>query len=61
LKALKVDLKKWNEEVFRNVGVQKKEMKKVLSELDMISEERSLSVDDNIKREEYCRSQEYLS
>lgn len=39
------------------LGVQKKEMRKVLSELDMISEERSLSVDDNIKREEYSRSQ----
>jgi hypothetical protein len=31
LKALKVDLKKWNEEVFGNVGVRKKEMEKGLS------------------------------
>jgi len=58
LKALKVDLKKWNEEVFGNVGVQKKEMKKGLSELDMIAEERPLSEEENIKREDYSRSLE---
>jgi len=33
LKALKIDLKKWNEEVFGNVGVQKKKLEKSLSEL----------------------------
>lgn len=50
LKALKVDMKKWNEEVFGNVGVQKKELEKGLSELDMIVEERLLSEEENIKR-----------
>jgi len=50
LKALKVDMKKWNEEVFGNVGVQKKELEKGLSELDMIAEERPLSEEENIKR-----------
>jgi hypothetical protein len=44
-------LEKWNEEVFENVGLQKKEMEKGLSELDMISGERPLSVDEIIKRE----------
>jgi len=58
LKALKVDLKKWNKEVFGNVGVQKNEMEKGLSELDMIAEERPLSEEENIKREEYSRSLE---
>lgn len=48
--ALKVDMKKWNEEVFGNVGVQKKELEKGLSELDMIVEERPLSEEENIKR-----------
>jgi hypothetical protein len=43
LKALKIDLKKWNEEVFRNVGVQQKKLEKSLSELDLIAEERLLS------------------
>jgi hypothetical protein len=37
--------------VFENVGLQKKEMEKGLSELDMISGERPLSVDEIIKRE----------
>jgi hypothetical protein len=58
LKALKVDLKKWNEEVFGNVGMQKKEMEKGLCELDMIAEERPLSEDETIKKEEYSRSLE---
>jgi len=40
LKALKADLRKWNKEVFGNVGVQKKNLEKGLSKLDMIAEER---------------------
>jgi hypothetical protein len=39
LKALKSDLKKWNEEVFGNVGKRKKEMVVGLCELDMIAED----------------------
>jgi len=33
LKSLKINLKKWNEELFENVGVQKKKLEKSLSEL----------------------------
>jgi len=43
--------------VFGNVGVQKKEMEKGLSELDMIAEERPLSKE-NIKIKDYSRSLE---
>jgi len=38
--------------------VQKKEMEKGLSELDMIAEERPLSKEENIKREDCSRSLE---
>jgi hypothetical protein len=59
LKALKIDLKKWNEEVFRNVGVQKTKLEKSLSELDLIAKERLLSKKENFKREDYSRNLEW--
>jgi len=42
LKALKTNLKKWNDEVFGNVGKQKKVLLDGLRELDFIIEGRSL-------------------
>jgi hypothetical protein len=42
LKALKVDLKKWNVEVFGDVGKRKKELEEELGELDSIVESREL-------------------
>jgi hypothetical protein len=56
LKALKADLKKWNG-VFGNVWKQK-EMEKGFCELDMIVEVRSLTEDENLKREEYSSNLE---
>jgi hypothetical protein len=53
LKALKIDLKQWNEEVFENVGVNKKKLEKGLCELDLIAEERSLSEEEKFKRESF--------
>jgi hypothetical protein len=41
LKALKSDLKKWNEEVIGTVRKHKKEMVDGLCELDLIAEERA--------------------
>jgi hypothetical protein len=41
LKALKIDLKKWNEEVFGNVVKRKKVLMDELRDLDVIVEERS--------------------
>jgi hypothetical protein len=58
LKALKTDLKQWNEEVFGNVGVQKKKLEKGLCELDLIAEDRRLSDEEKFKREEFSRNLE---
>ena len=41
LKALKVDLKKWNEIVFRYITIQKNQMWAVLSKLEVLEESRS--------------------
>jgi hypothetical protein len=58
LKALKTDLKQWNEEVFGNVGVHKKKLEKGLCELDLIAEDRPLSEEEKFKREEFSRNLE---
>jgi hypothetical protein len=52
LKALKVDLKKWNVEVFRDTEKRKKELEEELGELDRIVENRKLTVEEIIKRDE---------
>jgi hypothetical protein len=36
LKALKTDLKKWNEEVFSDIGMKKKELLESILELDLV-------------------------
>ena len=43
LKALKMDLKKWNEEVFRIVGVKNNQLLFELNELDALAEIRHLT------------------
>jgi hypothetical protein len=43
LKALKVDLKRWNEQVFGNVEFRKKALLEELNALDCLEEERGLS------------------
>jgi hypothetical protein len=58
LKALKTDLKQWNEEVFGNVGVHKKKLEKGMCELDLIAEDRPLSEKEKFKREEFSRNLE---
>uniref|UniRef100_A0A2N9GCH1 Reverse transcriptase domain-containing protein n=1 Tax=Fagus sylvatica TaxID=28930 RepID=A0A2N9GCH1_FAGSY len=51
LKALKLDLKKWNEEVFGNVGYKRQQLMIQLDQLDVIAEDRPLSVEENLIRE----------
>jgi hypothetical protein len=58
LKALKTDLKQWNEKVFGNVGVHKKKLEKGLCELDLIADERPLSEEENFRREDFSRNLE---
>jgi hypothetical protein len=42
LKSLKRDLKKWNEEVFGDIGRKKKELLEGIQELDAMAETRGL-------------------
>jgi hypothetical protein len=50
LKALKVDLKKWNEEVFGNVGVKKNKLMSELEELDALADLRHLTGEESQKK-----------
>uniref|UniRef100_A0A2N9GD12 Reverse transcriptase zinc-binding domain-containing protein n=1 Tax=Fagus sylvatica TaxID=28930 RepID=A0A2N9GD12_FAGSY len=49
-KALKVDLKKWNEEVFGNVGVKRNKLMFELEELDALADLRHLSGEESQKK-----------
>jgi hypothetical protein len=52
LKALKVDLRRWNEEVFGNVGRKKKILLEELCAFDIIEEERALGDKERMKKAE---------
>jgi len=49
---LKVDLKKWNEEIFGNVERKKKLLLEELHVLDVLEEERALGVEEKMKKVE---------
>ena len=51
LKALKEDLKKWNEDEFGHVTMKKNMMMADLRELDVVEESRPLSAEEKCKRE----------
>ena len=51
LKALKLDLKKWNEKVFRNVGHKRNQRMLQLNQFDVLVEDRLLSEDENLQKE----------
>jgi hypothetical protein len=50
LKALKTDLKKWNEEVFGDIGKKKKELLEGIRELDLVEECRCLEEDEKVRK-----------
>uniref|UniRef100_A0A2N9GBW4 DUF3752 domain-containing protein n=1 Tax=Fagus sylvatica TaxID=28930 RepID=A0A2N9GBW4_FAGSY len=50
LKALKSDLKKWNEEVFGNVGQHKHNLMRELNEFDLLAEGRQLTAEERLGR-----------
>jgi ERCC4-related helicase len=50
LKALKVDLTKWNAEVFGDVGKKKKELLKCIKELECFEEARGLVVEERVRK-----------
>jgi hypothetical protein len=58
LRALTTDLKKWNEEVFGNVGKQKKDLLDGIHDPDIIAEGRPLFDDERLKKEEISRDLE---
>ena len=51
LKALKVDLKKWNDTQFGNVSLQKKQLMADLRAIDAMEDSRQLSVEERGRRE----------
>jgi hypothetical protein len=58
LKALNVDLKKWNEEVFGDVGKKKNELLEVIRELDLIEECRCLEEEERVRKIDMSRELE---
>ena len=50
LKALKIDLKKWNKEVFGNVGVRKSQLMFDLNEMDVVAKLRALTGEEYEKK-----------
>jgi hypothetical protein len=51
LKALKLDLKKWNEEVFGHVGLKRNQLMAQLNQLDVLVEDRPLSEEEQLRKE----------
>uniref|UniRef100_A0A2N9I2D6 Reverse transcriptase domain-containing protein n=1 Tax=Fagus sylvatica TaxID=28930 RepID=A0A2N9I2D6_FAGSY len=51
LKALKMDLKKWNEEVFGHVGHKRNQLMAQLNQLDVLVEDRPLSKEEQLRKE----------
>ena len=51
LNALKVDLKKWNEEEFGNVTLKKNQLLQEINEFDSTEENRPLSAEEKVKKE----------
>jgi len=58
LKALKVDLKKWNEDVFGDVGKKKNELFEGIQELDIIAECRCLVEEERVRKRDMLRELE---
>jgi hypothetical protein len=58
LKSLKLDLKKWNEEVFGDIGRKKKELLEGIQEMDVLAENRGLLEEEKMKKEDMARELE---
>jgi len=58
LKALKVDLKKWNAEVFGDVGKKKKQFLEGIRELDCIDEDKGLVEEERVRKTDMIRELE---
>jgi len=58
LKALKADLKKWNAEVFGDVGRKKKELLEGINELEGFEESRGLVEEEPVRKSDMIREME---
>lgn len=58
LEALKTDLKKWNAEVFGDVGKKKKELLEGIRELGSVDEGRSLEEEEKVRKTDMSRELE---
>jgi exonuclease III len=58
LKSLKLDLKKWNEEVFGDIGRKKRELLEGIQEMDVLAENRGLLEEEKMKKEDMARELE---
>ena len=54
LKALKLDLRKWNEEEFGNVGDKMNKLWKDLEILDLLEDTHPLTNDETLEKERFC-------
>jgi hypothetical protein len=58
LKSLKLDLKKWNDEVFGDIGRKRKELLEGIQEMDVVVESRGLMEDKKVKMDDMARELE---
>jgi hypothetical protein len=58
LQSLKRDLKKWNEEVFGDIGRKKKELLEGIQELDAMAETRGLDQEDKMEKADLLKELE---
>uniref|UniRef100_A0A2N9HYC0 Protein kinase domain-containing protein n=1 Tax=Fagus sylvatica TaxID=28930 RepID=A0A2N9HYC0_FAGSY len=51
LKSLKVDLRRWNKEIFGDVNLRKNDLQTQIQDLDLVEETRPLSVEEGVTKE----------
>ena len=61
LKALKLDLKKWNEEEFRNVESRMRKLWKDLNDLDLIADCHPLTNEEILEKDRLCTELEKVT
>jgi ABC-type polar amino acid transport system ATPase subunit len=60
-KALKGGLRKWNEDIFGDVGKRKMALLECIRELDVIGEGRVLVEEEKVRKEDFARELEKFS
>ena len=60
LKSLKIDLRRWNKEVFGDVNLRKNELLAQIQDLDLLKETRPLSVEEGVAKDQFKTDYEYV-